>query len=203
MGDPIVDGTQRLGMSELRKGEASFFLQPGETLKNGIESVIVLADDEALLLQAVEGYDDADIDKDSGVETIIRRAPGDRWMVYGPREYIPPTEVNIIEKRQKIPLDENEGIYVRNIDTGVVSAVVGKTYMLDPHEELWEKDLSSEVEQLLQEQALGQTYVSGDHSRQNDFDGEERDRTRVVQFRVPHNAAVQVYDFKTKSSRVA
>merc|ERR1711871_1356463 len=147
-------------MLEQRKGEMSFFLQPGEGLKNGIEAVIVLADDEALLPQALEGYEEIENNCD-GVETTLHRAPGDRWMVYGPREYIPPVEVDIIEKRQKIPLDENEGIYVRNINTGEVSAIVGKTYMLDPHEELWEKDLNAEVEQLLQEQTLGQTYVSG------------------------------------------
>jgi phenylacetaldehyde dehydrogenase len=34
-------------------------------------------------------------------------------MIYGPRDYIPPVEVEIVEKRVSIPLDENEGIYVR------------------------------------------------------------------------------------------
>jgi major vault protein len=29
-----------------------------------------------------------------------------------------------------------------------------------------------------------------------------RDRTRVVRYRVPHNAAVQVYDYRQKRSRV-
>jgi len=209
--DPIVDGTQRLGMLQLRKGEMSFFLQPGESLRNGIEDVLVLSDDAALLLQAREAFEDTDIeDGEDGVTVTMRRQPGDRWMVYGPREYIPPVEVEIIEKRNKIPLDENEGIYVRNIDTGMVRAVIGKTYMLDPHEELWEKELPADVEQLLMKQSYGQTYVSGgeDHTapsgRHSGAGGGDfvRDKTRVIQFRVPHNAAVQVYDFTTKSSRV-
>lgn len=43
-------------MKELRKGEASFFLWPGERLENGIQDIHVLAEDEALLLQAVDTY---------------------------------------------------------------------------------------------------------------------------------------------------
>ena len=48
------------------------------------------------------------------------RQPGDRWMIRGPVEYVPPVEVEVLMKRQAIPLDENEGIYVRDIKTGKV-----------------------------------------------------------------------------------
>lgn len=41
-------------------------------------------------------------------------------MIKGPVEYIPPIEVEIVTKRYAIALDENEGIYVRNIKTGQV-----------------------------------------------------------------------------------
>ena len=37
-------------------GETSFFLHPGERLEKGIQDVDVLAEDEALLLQALETY---------------------------------------------------------------------------------------------------------------------------------------------------
>ena len=40
-------------------------------------------------------------------------------MISGPTDYIPPVEVDVVETRQAIPLDENEGIYVRDIKTGV------------------------------------------------------------------------------------
>lgn len=50
---------------------------------------------------------------------------GDKWMIYGPTSYIPPVEVEIIEKRCKIPLDMNEGIYVRDTKTGYVRTVIG------------------------------------------------------------------------------
>lgn len=42
-------------------------------------------------------------------------------MIIGPAEYIPPVEVEIITKRYAIALDDNDGIYVRNIKTGHVS----------------------------------------------------------------------------------
>lgn len=60
-------------------------------------------------------------------------------MVRGPVSYIPPVEVAVLETRKSIPLDKNEGIYVRNLDTGTVTAVIGKTYMLGSNEVLWEK----------------------------------------------------------------
>lgn len=51
-------------------------------------------------------------------------------MIRGPCEYIPPVEVEVVSRQQAIPLDENEGIYVRDVKTGKVRAVVGETYML-------------------------------------------------------------------------
>lgn len=41
-------------------------------------------------------------------------------MIRGPVEYVPPVEVEVLMKRQAIPLDENEGIYVRDVKTGKV-----------------------------------------------------------------------------------
>jgi major vault protein len=175
-----ASGKPQLGLKELRKGPVSFFLRPGERLEQGIQSVQVLGAEEALLLRAKEAF------KDGGVV----RAPGDRWMIYGPCDYIPPVEVEIVEKRRAIPLDENEGIYVRDITTGKVRDVVGESYMLKPNEELWEKDLPEPVEELL---AL---------SRATKGSKTTRDKTRVVTYRSPHNTCVQIYDYKEKKARV-
>lgn len=41
-------------------------------------------------------------------------------MIRGPLEYVPPVEVDVVTKRKAIPLDENEGIYVRHIKSGKV-----------------------------------------------------------------------------------
>ena len=51
---------------------------------------------------------------------------GEKWIIKGPREYIPPVEVNILQNRNAIPLDENEGIYVRDNDTGKSLRVISR-----------------------------------------------------------------------------
>ena len=105
-------------------------------------------------------------------------------MVYGPCRYIPPVDVELIEKRKAMPLDTNEGIYVRDIREGSIRSVRGQSYMLEAHEELWEMPLSETIEELL------------------GFKGKKRDKTRVVTFQCPFNSAVQVYDYKQKKIRI-
>lgn len=70
-------------------------------------------------------------------------------MIYGPCDFIPPVEVEILEPRKIIPLGESEGIYVRDSKTGEVKTIIGHSYMLKPHEDLWDMDLSPEVENLI------------------------------------------------------
>lgn len=193
--NPVIDNVQHLGREQLRVGEQSFFLLPGEELRDGIQNVTVLADDEALLLQAKEEFTD-----DRADESVIRKA-GDRWMVYGPCEYVPPVQVLILESRKAMPLDENEGVYVRDTKTGLVRAVIGETYMLKPTEMLWEKPLPNEVEELLGKQSLGQTFVVMDSKKGLNVPA-PRDKTKVITYRVSHNSACQIYDFKAKTSRV-
>lgn len=187
----------QLGKRELRRGEVSFFLKPGERLESGIQQVHVLDSEEALLLCAREAVSDA-----SGKDGAVQRKPGDRWMIDGPCEYVPPVEVEIVEKRRSIPLDTTEGIYVRDIRSGKVRAVIGSAYRLLPYEELWEKELSATTEQLLAKGELLGSAESELGASSKKSSSSARDRTRVVTYRTPHNAAVQVYDFKAKNSRV-
>uniref|UniRef100_V9KUC1 Major vault protein n=1 Tax=Callorhinchus milii TaxID=7868 RepID=V9KUC1_CALMI len=145
--DPVNTDTDRknqLGKKRVVKGERSFFLQPGERLESGIQEVFVLSEREGLVLRATEGFTDTDQDG----EEVERRA-GDLWMIRGAREYVPREEVEVVVRREAIPLDENEGIYVRDIRTGKVRAVLGQTYLLAEDEEMWEKVLPSNVESLL------------------------------------------------------
>jgi major vault protein len=189
--DPVVaDGKNRLGHRELRKGECTFFLRPGEKLEKGIQNIYVLGEEEALLLKAKVAFDET-VDK----EKKLRRRAGDRWMIYGPCDYIPSIEIEVVERRTAIPLDSNEGIYVRDIAVGTVRAVVGQSYMLKPTEELWAKELPKTVDELLMKS------TSRDQNEGSSHDS-ERDPTRVISYRVPHNAAVQIYDFKQKKARV-
>jgi len=178
--DPWKDGRQLFGQKELRKGELSFFLKPGEKLENGTQPIYVLAEEEALLLRAKENFVD---------ERKVERKAGDRWMLYGPTDFVPPTEVEIVQTRKSIPLDENEGIYVRDIRSGKVRAIIGESYMLKPNEELWKKETPKVVEDILAK------------DKADDNQG-ERDKTRVITYRAPHNSAVQIYDYKEKKSRV-
>ena len=199
--DPYDMKTQlnAYGTKQLRKGEISFFLQPGEELEGGIQNITVLQEDEALLLLAKEDL------KDHLGEA---HNAGEKWMLMGPCEYIPPNEVKVVEHRQSIPLDENEGIYVRDMKTGEVLMVTGQTYMLKTNEELWEKVMDPQVEKLLAKQATGATFAPATVKEgkrvyeEPDTSGIVRDQTKVITFRAPHNSAVQLFDYKNKVSRV-
>ena len=158
----------------LTQGEKSFFLLPGERLEKGIQNVYILGEDEGLILKTTEEFMDG---KD-------KRAPGDRWMIRGPREYVPPVEVEVVSQRKAIPLDANEGVYVRNIKTGQVRAVVGQTYMFNQDEELWAKELPPVVEDLL---AQGRDPLADRSDRGKAGASKARHKTKVVVFRVPHN----------------
>ncbi|KAK0042287.1 major vault 1 [Biomphalaria pfeifferi] len=184
------DGKPQLGQKKLVRGEKSFFLMPGEALEKGIQSVYILSEEEGLVLNATEHFKDG----------AVMRSPGVKWMIRGPTEYVPPVEVEVVFKRRAIPLDENEGIYVRDVKSGKVRAVIGSTYMIKEDEELWEKDLPETVETLITRgtDPLADRGVRG----LNEAKTKPRDKTRVVTYRVPHNAAVQIYDYKAKMSRV-
>lgn len=109
-------------------------------------------------------------------------------MVQGPRVYVPPIQVEILEYRSRIPLDTNEGVYVRDIRTGLVRCEFGKSYMLEAHEEFWLKELTD-----IEEELLAKNYAAA---------GLVRDKRKVITFRCPFDNVVQIYDFKQKKSRV-
>lgn len=192
--DPIdAEGKPQLGLREVRQGRTSFFLHPGESLESGIEKIYVLGEQEALLLRAKEEFAESE---------EIARQPGDLWTIVGPRDYIPPIEVEVVEKRQAIPLDKNEGIYVRDIQTGELKLVSGpQAYLLSPYEELWEKDVPPVVEELLLQKhdpASDRAFRSLETAPP---EPETRDKTRAVVFHVPQNAAVQIHDYKERTAR--
>ncbi|XP_064844863.1 major vault protein-like isoform X2 [Oncorhynchus masou masou] len=210
--DPVgPDGKPQLGQKRVVKGEHSFFLQPGEHLEEGIQDVYILSEEEGLVLRAVEAFNDTqeeeEEEEDEGEEVRakpsrrggVHRRPGDRWMLRGPIEYVPPAAVEVMLRRQAIPLDENEGIYVRDIKTGKVRAVIGHTYMLTQDEELWAKNLPQNVETLL---TSTKDPLADRSDRRMEVEMTARDKTEVVSYRVPHNAAVQVYDYREKKARV-
>jgi major vault protein len=186
------NGIPQLGKKELRKGPCSFFLKPGESLESGIQNVEVLGGDEALLLRSRQEYEDT--------EEGVARKPGERWLIKGPCDFIPDIQVEIVERRRYIPLDENEGIYVRDLLTGKVRSIMGESYLLSENEVLWEKPLPSVVEELLHK--ASSEGAARDKQYGKKYPGPDRDKTRVVTYRAPHGSAVQVYDYKEKRSRI-
>jgi major vault protein len=197
--DPIdANGKPQLGKSEVRQGRLSFFLHPGESLDGGIQQVYVLGEQEALLLKAKEGFTEGNGDN------AISRNPGDLWMIEGPCDYIPPVQVQVLERRKAIPLDKNEGIYVRDVKSGELKLVSGpQAYMLTPYEELWAKELSPLVEELLEQQSDFVAEMRGPVAlHQANAQKSKRDPTRAVVFHVPQNSAVQLHNYKDRTARV-
>lgn len=187
--DPVGDeGINQFGKREVRRGECSFFLRPGESLVGEVQSMNAIGKNEALLLQALEKFEDCG-------GTV--RMPGEKWLLRGATEYIPRVDVCVLERRGVIALDKNEGIYVMNTTTGEVRTVIGEPYMLKEHEVLWEKDLSPDVEELL----ACPTGCCRCSERDPNFTS-SRVKHRIIRFNVQHNAAVQIYDYKQKKPRV-
>lgn len=199
--NPIDDlGKPQLGLREVRFGRNSFFLHPGELLESGIQKVYVLGEQEALLLRAREAFNEGEGNQ------VIEHHPGDLWMITGPRDYIPPVEVEVLERRKAIPLDKNEGIYVRNIQTGELKLVSGPmAYMLSPYEKLWEKELPAVVDELITQKidplANRHRHLTLADQTVENSEIEERDRTRAVVYHVPQNAVVQIHDYKNRTAR--
>lgn len=195
--DPVDEtGRQVLGARKVITN-TSVFLKPGERLEgNGAREIYSLGADEALLLCADEDFEEE--------ATKTKRKAGELWLLQGPSSYIPHSSVRVMkdkkgqEKRRKIVMAAGEGVYVRNTQTGEVRAVIGGSYMLSAFEELWEKDLPAIVEEKVARQSTCfTTYMDKDSSKVA-----TRDKTRVVKFLVPNNAAAQVYDFKKRSQRM-
>lgn len=190
--DPVIDGVQQFGRRQVVTNR-SLFLQPGERLEAGVQNVYVLAEDEGIVLTAIEEFSDGKAGK---------RVPGDAWLLTGPLEYIPHASVRVqrdkngAEKRKRIVLADGEGVYVRNCNTGEVRAVIGEAFMLAAHEELWEKELPKVVEEKLQRQ--GDSHTAYMEKRGVVA---KRDKTRVVRYVIPHNAITQVYDYKKRTQR--
>jgi major vault protein len=186
-------GVQHFGRKQLRKGTTTFFLHPGESLEGGrVKDVFVLADNEALVLFADESVTDS---------AGSKRAAGDRWLIRGPLSYTPPVEVTVVDRRKSIPLDVNEGVYIRDKQSGAVRAHIGSTVMLNEHEALWDKPLSPLVEELLANPRLTKNMAARDTSGAKKG-ASRRKPWQVVTCNIPHNAVVQVYDYKEKRARV-
>jgi major vault protein len=194
------NGIQQWGSLKLMRGPTDFFLRPNEVLEGGVRTLDVLGDDQALLLFAEQAFVDSE---------GVSRFAGEKWCFTGPGIYEPSIHVKILDRRQAFPLGKGEGIYVKNNTTGTVRAQIGSTYMLKADEVLWEKELSPELEELYALEKMGVQYIPPKMVKgklvyeKPDITGYSRVKHEVISYCVPFNRAVQLYDFKTKTSKVS
>lgn len=85
--------------------------------------------------------------------------------------------------------------------------------MLTQDEELWQKELPIKVEELLSRDVVVERTVlarnqaadktqSQKQTTSSSGSATKRDKSKLVAYRVPHNACVQIYDYKAKKARV-
>eukprot|EP00007_Cunea_sp_BSH-02190019_P003024 CAMPEP_0174234492 /NCGR_PEP_ID=MMETSP0417-20130205/4228_1 /TAXON_ID=242541 /ORGANISM="Mayorella sp, Strain BSH-02190019" /LENGTH=428 /DNA_ID=CAMNT_0015312859 /DNA_START=165 /DNA_END=1447 /DNA_ORIENTATION=- len=91
--NPVVDGRAQIGTRVMVRGERRFFLRPGEKIEaaRGVCQVPVLDQNHGLQMRALQAFND----ESTTTKPVARRA-GDRWYVWGPREYWPPLEAEIV-----------------------------------------------------------------------------------------------------------
>ncbi|KCV68236.1 hypothetical protein H696_05160 [Fonticula alba] len=203
--DPVcpTTGKNMLGQRKLLRGEQSFFLKPGESLEKGIQSVYVLSSDQGLVLRALEEFTDTSVRPGAAAGAgPVTYMPGDRWMIFGPCEYVPPTSVEVVCQRETIPLSENEGIYVRDNRTGQVRLVHSQSYMLREEEIFFNKELPAEIEALISMDPVSERFSSSNANSLTRQASSRRSKHAAVKFGIPHNAAVQIYDYRARVARV-
>ena len=98
-------------------------LSLGERLESGIQNNYILAEDEGLLLQSTEEFIDTTPTEDHSLlsqstQQLVDKKPrgkkqrkqrkcGERWMILGPYEYVPPIEVKVLAKRYVFTRDNH------------------------------------------------------------------------------------------------
>eukprot|EP01121_Diplochlamys_sp_Union-15-3_P020963 TRINITY_DN8351_c0_g1_i1.p1 TRINITY_DN8351_c0_g1~~TRINITY_DN8351_c0_g1_i1.p1 ORF type:complete len:462 (+),score=89.97 TRINITY_DN8351_c0_g1_i1:67-1386(+) len=113
-----------LGKHMIIRGEKNFFLHPGEILSTGIREVYVLGEDQALLLKAVESFDDVVGEK----KKIVRRKPGEKWLICGPIEYWPILQA--VEVRQLNAVLKVEPLHLNIFEPEILLLALGAVVVL-------------------------------------------------------------------------
>ncbi|WP_371801875.1 hypothetical protein [Candidatus Lokiarchaeum ossiferum] len=140
------------GVREIRQGPCIFSLYPGEILEDGkIYNNYVLAHDRGLIIRCIQDYRE---------DEIMHKA-GDIWMRKGPMIYYPHIYTKIEKEIEAISLGAQDGLYIKNFNTGQVRLEKGpQTLMLTPFEELYYKHYS-----IAEQRALKILGVQFDASR--------------------------------------
>jgi len=102
------------GERKLIKGEQTFYLSPYEQLE-GVYEVRVLTADKALLVKALQNFQETESGK--------RRIAGEKWLIYGPKEYWPPLEVDVIATKDAFFKLEGLNLYLFKFDAFLLALI--------------------------------------------------------------------------------
>jgi len=112
------NGKPQYGLRLRVIGETCFFLNPFEQVEETM-SINVLTAEESIIVQATESFDEIQYNEEieKGPQkkkgrSIIKRKAGEKWFIYGPKEYCPPCEVNMIQRKRAIFRIEALNFYV-------------------------------------------------------------------------------------------
>lgn len=195
----------RVGDEEARTvlTNTTFFLRPGEALEGGApHSAYLLGEREAVLVAALRNF------TDTSCTPAVERLEGNRWLVEGPRSFIPSAFTRVVpdtktgsDVRRPHLLGEGEGLYVRDSVTGVVRCIPGPcSYLLAAEEEVWEKALSAQVERHLAQLASHAAYIELERAREGAvLQGKTE---RAVSYQIPYRSVTQLYNYKTQVTRI-
>lgn len=146
IGNPFntESGSYDMGSRKILKGPLMYSLKRYETVISR-SSAFILQKSQSMSLQATHDHDDT-VEVD-GKSVVVRRKAGEKWLLKGEATVIPTIYQSVVMRPSPaIAIQQNEGVYILNLQTQEVRIVEGpRSIFLDVDEELWTKELS-EVE---------------------------------------------------------
>jgi len=98
------DGKPQLGRKKIIKGHACFFLKVGESVL-AIKDIYVLNAEDALQVRAIEEFEERRNNR------TYKWSPGQKFYIYGPQEYCPPLEAEVLSRRRALIQYDSLGFF--------------------------------------------------------------------------------------------
>lgn len=122
-------GKCRIGDREVIVGPRVLALAYDEVIEGEIQSVHLLGEGQALQLQMIVDHED--------------RPAGFMWQEKGPKRFVPSKYERIVRQLNVILINQNEAIYVQDVETAKMKMIRGPcAYLLAVNEELYNKPYS-------------------------------------------------------------
>lgn len=201
--NPIDEnGKIQEGKRKIVSGPYVFFVEPNELLEGGILKKYILDENQGILLQAISDFTDTVTD----TENPINRKAGDKWVIRGPVIFTPNENVEVIKPLNVISLDQEEGIYIKDLKTGKIQLIKGPTqFMLDAHQEFYEKKLTPMAEKILSRRTRLNEEVTEFTPEGQVFTEKKEDdieRYKAVVINIEDNCAVLINNYEQNAAKV-